>query len=374
MPDAGSRSPAARSGIGDHDILTSSDARPATVRGALVSYVPQDPAVLLNPALRIGTQLREVFEAHGSADSGDSRADRGDDARGRAPRRPRLPEPLPARALRRPAAAGRARDGVREPAPPHRPRRADHRPRRHDAGARAVTVRDSRRCTTSPRSTSATTSRSWRLADRVAVMYAGRVVESAARDELFESAAHPYTRRLVGAIPRLTGGRSASSAFPGTRRRRAAARRLRLRAALHHAHRRVRRGGPTAAPVGPATRRCIRRRRARGAEPRSATRSTCRVRRPDGRPDARRTWSRATARSRCSTRSTCSSSHHECLARRRRVGLGQDDDSHARSPGCTASWTGSIRLGGTELQPPRGRAARSPARRSSTSSRTRTAR
>ncbi|MEJ7743796.1 MAG: oligopeptide/dipeptide ABC transporter ATP-binding protein [Nocardioidaceae bacterium] len=58
-------------------------------------------------------------------------------------------------------------------------------------------------------STSATTSPSSRaLARRVAVMYAGRVVELGLAEELFESSAHPYTRRLVGAIPRLTGGRS----------------------------------------------------------------------------------------------------------------------------------------------------------------------
>jgi peptide/nickel transport system ATP-binding protein len=46
------------------------------------------------------------------------------------------------------------------------------------------------------------------LAEWVAVMYAGRVVEIGGAEELFRSAGHPYTRRLVGAIPRLTGGRS----------------------------------------------------------------------------------------------------------------------------------------------------------------------
>jgi peptide/nickel transport system ATP-binding protein len=46
------------------------------------------------------------------------------------------------------------------------------------------------------------------LARRVAVMYAGRIVELGTADELFESSGHPYTRRLIGAIPRLTGGRS----------------------------------------------------------------------------------------------------------------------------------------------------------------------
>jgi oligopeptide/dipeptide ABC transporter ATP-binding protein len=39
--------------------------------------------------------------------------------------------------------------------------------------------------------------------DRVYVMYAGRVVESAAVDDLFEEQLHPYTRGLMGAIPDL---------------------------------------------------------------------------------------------------------------------------------------------------------------------------
>ncbi len=46
------------------------------------------------------------------------------------------------------------------------------------------------------------------VAGRVAVMYAGRVVELGSSDDLFAAAGHPYTRRLIGAIPRLTGGRS----------------------------------------------------------------------------------------------------------------------------------------------------------------------
>jgi peptide/nickel transport system ATP-binding protein len=45
------------------------------------------------------------------------------------------------------------------------------------------------------------------LAARVAVMYAGRVVELAPAEELFRAAAHPYTRRLVAAVPHLAGRR-----------------------------------------------------------------------------------------------------------------------------------------------------------------------
>ncbi len=40
-------------------------------------------------------------------------------------------------------------------------------------------------------------------ADRVVVMYAGRMVEEAPVDELFDTPAHPYTLGLLGAIPNL---------------------------------------------------------------------------------------------------------------------------------------------------------------------------
>ncbi|MBN9074210.1 MAG: ABC transporter ATP-binding protein [Rhizobiales bacterium] len=43
------------------------------------------------------------------------------------------------------------------------------------------------------------------LADRVMVMYAGRIVERGSRAELFSDPLHPYTRALLGSIPPLSG-------------------------------------------------------------------------------------------------------------------------------------------------------------------------
>ncbi len=43
------------------------------------------------------------------------------------------------------------------------------------------------------------------LCDRVAVMYLGRVVELAPRDELFEHPRHPYTDVLMNAVPSVSG-------------------------------------------------------------------------------------------------------------------------------------------------------------------------
>jgi oligopeptide/dipeptide ABC transporter ATP-binding protein len=54
------------------------------------------------------------------------------------------------------------------------------------------------------------------FADRVAVMYAGRVVETGPAEAIFSRPEHPYTRALLAAIPRLTGMIGALPAIPGT--------------------------------------------------------------------------------------------------------------------------------------------------------------
>jgi oligopeptide/dipeptide ABC transporter ATP-binding protein len=46
------------------------------------------------------------------------------------------------------------------------------------------------------------------VADRVAVMYAGNLVELGSKRDIFESAAHPYTRGLLNAVPTLKTDRS----------------------------------------------------------------------------------------------------------------------------------------------------------------------
>jgi oligopeptide transport system ATP-binding protein len=43
------------------------------------------------------------------------------------------------------------------------------------------------------------------IADRVAVLYAGRLVEAAPVAELFAAPAHPYTAALLASVPRLDG-------------------------------------------------------------------------------------------------------------------------------------------------------------------------
>jgi len=45
------------------------------------------------------------------------------------------------------------------------------------------------------------------VADRVAVMYGGNLIELGPRDEIFRAPAHPYTRGLMAAVPTLATGR-----------------------------------------------------------------------------------------------------------------------------------------------------------------------
>jgi len=53
------------------------------------------------------------------------------------------------------------------------------------------------------------------MCDRVAVMYAGEIIEQAPVDELFANPRHPYTRGLLGAIPVLGDVRDSLTVIPG---------------------------------------------------------------------------------------------------------------------------------------------------------------
>ena len=173
-----------------------------------------------------------------------------------------VPAPLPAPALRRPAAASRIGDGLRLPAGGDRARRADDRPRRDHAGPRAghgarpVPPARRGRPVRHPRPRGRRQPRRPRRRD---VRRADRR-GGPDRCESSPDPPIPYTRHLIAAAPDITGdqaivGLGGRAPSPGQRPAR-----LLLRAALRARHRRVhRRPSRPMSEVAPGhTVRCVR--------------------------------------------------------------------------------------------------------------------
>ncbi len=197
--------------VGDRDVLKLGLGERRRLRGSVVSYVPQDPAAALNPALRIGTQLMEVLEAHSFGSGQSERRDRIAEMM----REVALPD-APGYLKRYPhelSGGQQQRIGLAM-AFACRPRVIvlDEPTTGLDVTTQAHVLGTVRELAALHGTAALYVSHDLAvvgtLAARVAVMYAGRIVELGSAEELFRSAAHPYTRRLVAAIPHLSGRRA----------------------------------------------------------------------------------------------------------------------------------------------------------------------
>ena len=88
------------------------------------------------------------------------------------------------------------------------------------------------------------------VADKVAIMYAGRVVELATRDELKQHARHPYSYGMLNSFPTIHGPRRRMTAFPARRP---------ICATFHGAARSIRAARWRLRRAGPSCRCCARR-------------------------------------------------------------------------------------------------------------------
>jgi peptide/nickel transport system ATP-binding protein len=205
--------------VDGRDILALPEHELQKLRGKTVAYVPQDPASALNPVLKVGTQLREVFAIHG----GDQK---------------RLTEVM-------------AEAGLEDPGPilasyPHQLSGGQQqrvalamafacRPRLIvlDEPTTGLDVTTQRRVLDTVRGLCRTYQVAAvyishdlavvaEIADQVAVLYAGRLIEVGQAREVFARPAHPYTRGLMRAIPVLEStyelhGMAGSPPRPGNR-------------------------------------------------------------------------------------------------------------------------------------------------------------
>jgi oligopeptide/dipeptide ABC transporter ATP-binding protein len=187
------------------------------IRGSLVAYVPQDPSTALNPALRIGRQLREMLEVHDPSSSAQDRAARIESVL----REVHLPSDR--RFLRRyphQLSGGQQQRISIAMAFILQPKVIvmDEPTTGLDVTTQAHVLETVRELTMAHGVASLYVSHDLavvgNLAHRVVVAYAGRIVESGTRDDLFQNPVHPYTRRLLATIP-VVSERRALDPIPG---------------------------------------------------------------------------------------------------------------------------------------------------------------
>ncbi len=181
------------------------------LRGGTISYVPQDPGSALNPALRIGTQLKDILEAHSFGASEEER-------RGRI--KEMMAEvllPSDREFLRRyphQLSGGQQQRVALAMAFACRPKVIvlDEPTTGLDVTTQAHVLDTIRDMTKAHRVAAVYVTHDLavvaNLAERIAVMYAGRIVEIGPKERLFGGASHPYTRRLLASIPTISGSRA----------------------------------------------------------------------------------------------------------------------------------------------------------------------
>ncbi|GAA5017077.1 ABC transporter ATP-binding protein [Terrabacter aeriphilus] len=200
------------------DVLTSTPEQLRRLRGATVSLVFQDALSALNPVLTIGAQIGELYRQHQGASRKESRR--------------RATEMLSLVGI--PAASSRVDDYPHQFSGGMRQRLliamaialepelliADEPTTALDVTVQAQILELLDRLRTELDMGVVLITHDLgvvcQVADSVAVMYAGRIVERASADALFDRPGHPYTQALLGSVPQAGRIGHALPVIPGS--------------------------------------------------------------------------------------------------------------------------------------------------------------
>ncbi len=223
--------------LNGRDVLKMSNAELCDIRGSVVSYVFQEPGASLNPVLRVGAQIKEALKLHRPLTPSLSSSDGGRVAKpGEGDSRGRTYDEEIIRLLKLVGIAApesRTKDypfqlsgGMQQRVMIGMALASEPKLLVADEPTTALDVTIQAQILDLLRDLKQRLGMAILLithnlgivgdmADRVAVMYAGQIVELAPARELLRRPLHPYTRALIASVPKLSGGAARLTAIPG---------------------------------------------------------------------------------------------------------------------------------------------------------------
>jgi len=198
------------------DVLTMSAPELCRVRGGVVSYVFQEPGASLNPVFRIGGQIKEALKLHQPGAATDAEVVRLLQLVG-------IPAPeARVRSYAHELSGGMQQRAMIAMALASRPRLlvADEPTTALDATIQAQVMELIEALQQQLGMAILLITHNLGivggLADRVAVMYAGQIVENASVRDLLRRPLHPYTQSLMNSVPSLNAEQDRLAAIPGS--------------------------------------------------------------------------------------------------------------------------------------------------------------